>query len=372
MTDKLKGKILIVDDQESMRKSTAFILEMEGYEVFTLENGYKAIEKVKEISFDVAFLDIKMPGINGVETFREIKKISPETTVVMMTAYAMEDLIKEALNEGAYACVYKPFEMEKILEIVQNIKKKPMILIVEDDLNNLNFLDTILTEKGYKVVSVDNGREAIKLARRKPVNVVLLDIVMPEMDGLETLKKIKEITGEDSPEVIMMSAYEVGDKVKQAMKIGANKFLCKPIDINTLESSIKQLLQEKNITEKPSILIVDDDVSLAKMISAVLIDEGYEVKIANTGFNAIEQIKSDMYKIIFLDVKLPDINGIELYNEIKKNKPDTGVIMMTAYSKDEAIIEAIKKGDYICLYKPFELEEMINIVDKICGRGKNK
>lgn len=123
MEDK-KLKILIVDDEDGLRLSMAGIIEMEGHEVFDADSGLNAIELAKQHRFDVAFLDIKMPGINGVETFKQIKKINPATTVVMMTAYAVQHLIKEALDEGAYACISKPFDMEKIMETIKDISRK--------------------------------------------------------------------------------------------------------------------------------------------------------------------------------------------------------------------------------------------------------
>lgn len=119
-----KLKILIVDDEDGLRLSMAGIIEMEGHEVFDASNGHDAIELAKQHSFDLAFFDIKMPGINGVETFKQIKKINPKMISVMMTAYAVQHLIQEALNEGAYACISKPFDMEKIMETIKDISQK--------------------------------------------------------------------------------------------------------------------------------------------------------------------------------------------------------------------------------------------------------
>jgi DNA-binding NtrC family response regulator len=116
----MKTNILVVDDLKSMRLTLGGILEDEGYDVVLAENGYQAIEAAKQTSFDLIFMDIKMPGINGVQTFREIKKINPQAAVIMMTAYSVEDLVREALEEGAYAVVYKPFDVENILSIIDS------------------------------------------------------------------------------------------------------------------------------------------------------------------------------------------------------------------------------------------------------------
>jgi two-component system response regulator HydG len=116
----VQTNILVVDDLKSIRLTLGGILEDEGYNVVLAENGYQAIEAAKQTPFDLVFMDIKMPGINGVQTFREIKKINPKAAVIMMTASSVEELIKEALDEGAYAVVYKPFDVEKIVSITKS------------------------------------------------------------------------------------------------------------------------------------------------------------------------------------------------------------------------------------------------------------
>ncbi len=116
-----KTNILVVDDLESLRLTLGGILEDEGHNVVMAEDGYQAIEAIKETHFDAIFMDIKMPGINGVETFEEIKKIDPKAVVIMMTGYSVEDLIKRAVSEGAYTCLHKPFDIEKVIGLIEVI-----------------------------------------------------------------------------------------------------------------------------------------------------------------------------------------------------------------------------------------------------------
>ena len=85
---KEKASILVVDDQVGMLETFTDILEDRGFNVVTADDGFSAIKRVKAQAFDLIFMDIKMPGINGVQTFREIKKINPKIAVVMMTAYS--------------------------------------------------------------------------------------------------------------------------------------------------------------------------------------------------------------------------------------------------------------------------------------------
>lgn len=368
--DQSKGRILIVDDQEGIRESMAGILEMEGYEIHTFEDGYKAIDKVKEMSFDVAFLDVKMPGINGVDTFRGIKKSSPETVVFMMTAYAEEELVKQALDEGAYACIHKPFDMEKIIEIVESTRQKTAVLIVDNQLNIHDQLRSRLIGKGYKVVSVTSKQEAVQLINRKPVDIVLLDVKGNE-ESTQILDSIRKITGEENPKVIMINSCRIGEDVCEVVTVGTSKFLGQPADISEVERTVSELLKEKEITGKPSILIVDDDVTSGNQLLMALSKSGYEVKVATTGSKAIEEIKADDSKVILINAKLPDAEGVDIYEQIKKLKPESSVIMMTASSQEEAILNAVKNSSFTFLHKPFDSDSIVDVVRKICEANKN-
>ena len=114
--------MLIVDDDPDMAETLSDILNDMGYDVAIAENGYRAIEMTRQNKYDVALMDIMMPGINGVETFKEVKQISPQTRVIMMTAYSVEDLLREALKEGACGIIYKPIDIDKLIASLQKFK----------------------------------------------------------------------------------------------------------------------------------------------------------------------------------------------------------------------------------------------------------
>ena len=119
---KEKANILIVDDDISLCKTLSSILGRKDYAVTTAQDGPEAIARVKERPFDMTFMDIKMPLMNGVETYRRIKKIRPKAMVVMMTAYAVEELVQEALQEGAYGITYKPLDIERVIAVIEEAR----------------------------------------------------------------------------------------------------------------------------------------------------------------------------------------------------------------------------------------------------------
>jgi Response regulator containing CheY-like receiver, AAA-type ATPase, and DNA-binding domains len=119
MQDQLN--ILIVDDEPGIRITLAGILEDDGYNVAVAEDGKKGIAAAENTNFNIAFVDMRMPGINGIKTFKEIKRISPDTIIFFMTAFLDEDTLNEANKLKAQAILYKPLDVDLILKILKKI-----------------------------------------------------------------------------------------------------------------------------------------------------------------------------------------------------------------------------------------------------------
>jgi len=121
-----KASILIVDDDASMCETLSDILERKGYRVVVAQDGPKAIAEVKGQRFDLALIDIVMPGMNGVEALREIKKADSELTTMMMTGHsALEGSVSEALEAGVDGVLYKPLDIDAIVEMIEGRTEAP-------------------------------------------------------------------------------------------------------------------------------------------------------------------------------------------------------------------------------------------------------
>ena len=118
--------ILVTDDDSSILSIFEFVLNQAGYKVIKASSGKECLSVLKSgQKIDLVFLDIKMPHMNGVETFKRIQDISPTVLVIMMTGYAMDQLLKEAYELGAYGIVYKPFDVEEFLSILDAVFNLP-------------------------------------------------------------------------------------------------------------------------------------------------------------------------------------------------------------------------------------------------------
>ncbi len=120
----LKEKILAVDDEQSMREFLEIMLKKEGYRVSLASNGEEVLKLLEKDIFDLVLLDIRMPRMDGIAVLKKIKALSPETIVIMITAYASADTAIKAMKEGAYDYITKPFKIEEIKLIIKNALEK--------------------------------------------------------------------------------------------------------------------------------------------------------------------------------------------------------------------------------------------------------
>ena len=117
-------QILVIDDEPVIRDLLYDVLTRKGYRVDTAEDGSRGLEKAKTKKYDVVFTDIRMPGMNGVEVYKRLKVISPESQVIVMTGYGLEQMIQEALHLGAFADIKKPFDLKLIYNLVEKAVEK--------------------------------------------------------------------------------------------------------------------------------------------------------------------------------------------------------------------------------------------------------
>ena len=153
--------ILIVDDDRDFGRSLANFLRLEGHEVVLAFDSEAAVEKFQAWEFDVAFLDVQLPGMNGVESFLEIRKLKPNAKVFMMTGFSVEELFREAIDNGALGVFHKPLDMDEILKALDAAAPAGIVLVADDDPNFVRAMEAALTEKGYSMCHAHTGREAV-------------------------------------------------------------------------------------------------------------------------------------------------------------------------------------------------------------------
>ena len=245
MSEKLK--ILVVDDNEEFCKNVTDILELKGYEVVSAYDGFKGLEAVKGNGFDLVLMDVKMPVMDGVETYRKVKEIAPDTPVIMVTAFAVEDLLREALQQGAYGSLKKPIDFDQLLELInQATGKGALILVADDDENLCANMQEVLSGRGYRVSIAYNGNEAVDKAAKNNFDIMLLDMKLPPLNGLETYLVIRQFRPNVVAVVITGYRQETSELVQQAIQDSIYTCLEKPIDMDMLLPLLEQIKAQKN------------------------------------------------------------------------------------------------------------------------------
>jgi len=343
--------LLIVDDDIGMVATIGDVFQDRGYNVTMVDDGHRAIKLATRTNFDVILMDVKMPGINGLETYKEVKEIIPTAAVIMMTADSKEELVKKALEEGAYAVIYKPFNVKRVIKIVEEALKKPVVLVVDDRIEDRETLGDILAGKGYRVVLAKDGYEAVRYAERGSFDVILLDIKMPGMDGVKTLDRIKESKPETG--IIMVTAYSMEEFVEESLRKGAYTCLFKPIDVEKMMEAIQKVrdLSKKFMEgQQVEILVVDDDPNYRETVADLLEQEGYKVSQVDTGIASLEEVKKKFFNVVLVDFKLADITGLDLAKKIKAVDRDTYIVLVTGHASLETALKAIEMREEIYGY----------------------
>ena len=247
-------KILVVDDNEEFCRNVNDILGLRDYEVVTAYDGLKALELVKQNSFDLVLMDVRMPLMNGVETFKKIKEVAPDIPVIMVTAYTVEGLIKEALREGAFGVLKKPLDFNQVFELVERATPDgELILVVDDDESLCANMNDVLSAKGYRVCVAYDGNMAIEKARENNFDIMLIDLKLPTLNGLETYLAIRDFRPDVVSIIITGYPEEMGKLVEQALQGSAYTCLEKPVNMDELVSLLKRIQRQKakGILKKP-------------------------------------------------------------------------------------------------------------------------
>jgi CheY-like chemotaxis protein len=236
--------ILVVDDDQDTCRNLADILTDLGYRVDTALDGPAALELVRKNPYDVALLDFKMPGMDGLELYREIKRLRADTVAIIVSAYTNTATKEEALGEGAWQVLPKPVDFPKLLDLVDEALGQPLVMVVDDDPDLCQNLWDLLRERGYRVCVAHDARVGAERAREREYKVVLIDMRLPGGDGADVFHAVREANPDARTVVITGQARELGGLVDQLLLEGADAVCYKPFDVSDLLSTLDRLTRK--------------------------------------------------------------------------------------------------------------------------------
>ena len=249
-----KVKLLLVDDEVEFLDSTARALRRRGFEVSAVQNPAVGLKVLESEAFDVAVLDVKMPGIPGDKMFKEIKARWPRMPVIMLTGHGTVEQAFETSKDGVFEYLTKPCDMDELAQTCLNAvaasrrkdvpekeadaEEEIRVLIVDDEKEYLESLSAALRRRNMIVATASGGDEALEKLEKSAYDVVLLDLKMPGMDGLEALRRIK--ASNPASEILLLTGLPTVSTAVQALKEGAIDYVVKPQDMELLVRKIRE------------------------------------------------------------------------------------------------------------------------------------
>jgi putative two-component system response regulator len=265
-------KILVVEDNPFSRELVVDLLEAAGYAVVQFQDGANLLERVKQERPDLILLDLLLPGVDGL-TLAEQLRADPGTqgvAIVALTAEARPEKQAFALRAGFHGYLTKPLDKEALLQTIARLleqreptnggtirrfpplvsPKKPRLLVVDDNAKNVELLTALMQAEGYKVVSASDGLEALAQVAAAPPDLILLDIMMPGLDGYAVCRQLKERPETRLVPIVLLTALGAEDHLIRGIESGADDFLTKPFSQAELKARVHSLLKLKAYTDE--------------------------------------------------------------------------------------------------------------------------
>ena len=209
-----KGTILVVDDDRQMVKTLSAVLRLHGWSTESAYSGEEAIRRVQEAHFKAVLMDVRMPGINGVEALRAIRRAQPLTPVILMTAYAAQELLAQAERDGALMVLSKPIPWPTLTDLLEHVaQKERSVLLVDDDAEFLATLGDCLTKHGSRVLKAQTLPQALEFVETQAPSIVVLDLRLDGIQSTDAVLAIKEV----SPAVVLVLCTGHPDMLNQTL-----------------------------------------------------------------------------------------------------------------------------------------------------------
>jgi two-component system response regulator HydG len=233
------GKILVADDDDGVRAGLVANLELEGYQIVEARDGAEAIVLIDQQAFDLIISDVVMPLATGVDVLAAVRQRQLDTPFILISAFVSEELVARALSDGLFAMLYKPFAMDRILEVVARALKRNAVLLVDDTHSYVSSLAAALRSVGMRVEACEDGKSAVDFASQNGVDVCILDLVMQPIDGLETCDALQRLDAH--MDIIAITGLATNEQVRSITRRGVATCLRKPFEVRDLLTAIARV-----------------------------------------------------------------------------------------------------------------------------------
>ncbi len=415
-------KLLVVTDNDVRKNDIHHLLGGADVEILDAAMPAEAMEIVEKEYLDAIVLDWVLPDRGGIDFIEAVQsKLSPRVppVAVLGTRKISEDQVAEVHKCARGSAVrYAPCieqlldeavhllhrderilseEQRRILAEVRETDPRlagRKVLVIDDDLRNIFALTSVLEQRDMKVLHAENGRAGIELLRNnKDTDVVLLDIMMPEMDGYETSRAIRQIPEFKTLPIIALTAKAMKGDREKCLLAGASDYITKPVDLDHLFSVMRVWMtrdtdvrfehgdlsmptwlaehdfaieDDRNLIETGDrvLLVVEDDITFARILVDLAHKRGLKALVALRGSTGINMAREFRPGAISLDVRLPDMNGWTVLDYLKHD-PATRHIPVHVISGHENNRRGFALGAMSCIGKAPEtgaLDDVFGVI----------
>lgn len=230
-------RILVVDDDPDNAYSLGELFELEGHEVKVALSGEDAIAAYLGADFDIAFMDVMMPGLNGVESFIEIRKMRPEAKVFMMTGYSVEQLLQQALAQGAMGVLSKPLDIDRLLRMLRDVEPTGIVLVEGESPRTGQEVVSLAVRAGLSCSHVRRAGEALLASDA----LAVIDTGLPLIGAVEIYRDLRRL-GHARPTIIVTPPCITCEDAHDALRdIQVTGVLSKPFDPVQLLATLETL-----------------------------------------------------------------------------------------------------------------------------------
>ena len=375
----MNGTVVIVDDSLTVRMDLAEAFREAGLEPILCSSVAEAREALSREAADVVILDIVLPDGDGIELLKEIRTAKSGSTVAILmlsTEAEVKDRIR-GLQTGADEYVGKPYDagyvVAKTQELIRGRRLSssvvPSVLVIDDSATFREELRTALENGSYVVVTASSGEEGLKLAAAQRPTAILVDGVLPGIDGATVIRRLRLDAALRDVPCLLLTASDDMDAELRALDAGADAFVRKDDRCDVILARLTAVLRRtstrmprndtRSLLAPKKILAVDDSPTYLDELGGALREEGYDVIPVCSGEEAIELLAVQTVDCILLDLLMPGLSGHDTCHRIKAapSVRDVPLIILTALDDRSAMIEGLSAGadDYISKSSEFEV-----------------
>jgi CheY-like chemotaxis protein len=249
--------ILVVDDDPDILEAVSAVLDSQDYRIATAKDGIEALKRIKEETPDLVILDMLMPRMDGFAVIKELRS-DPEfaglpvivlTTVIEDAAYRRYEL-ETGLSMDVHDFIEKPAPPAELLKRVSAIVDQPYIIIADDDPDILEAVTTVLRSAPYQVGNARDGAQCLAMVKQRKPNVLILDLLMPRMDGFAVIRDLQSDPAYlDLPIIVLTTVVEDASRRRYELETGRDltvrTYLQKPVSPDLLLRTVKSVMESE-------------------------------------------------------------------------------------------------------------------------------